>query len=137
MRKNRRFFKVYLIAIAIGAILTVLSLIVRIPLDRSVLNSFLICFENKYTDVFLTQLSLTFITISLTSFLSEDNVTIYWRNVSEEKLIKPTWDCFYSLVIYTFSCVVFSGLALILQLKGLQLLLFCLDILLLMRLSIK
>ena len=76
------------------------------------------------TDLFsyyTAQLSLTFITISVMTVLSEKNVIIYWENIAESRLIKPTFGCFaafswYSIIsnigaaigVFLRSCTVFT-----------------------------
>lgn len=70
---------------------------------------------------YTAQLSLTFITISVMTVLSEKNVIIYWENIAESRLIKPTFGCFaafswYSIIsnigaaigVFLKSCTVFS-----------------------------
>lgn len=50
---------------------------------------------------YTSQLSLTFITISVMSVLSEKNVIIYWENIAESRLIKPTFGCFAAFSWYS------------------------------------
>lgn len=70
---------------------------------------------------YTAQLSLTFITISVMTVLSEKSVVIYWENIAESRLIKPTFGCFaafswYSIIanigaalgVFLRSCTVFT-----------------------------
>jgi len=55
------------------------------------------------------QLSLTFITISVMSVLSDKSVVIYWENVAEAKLIQPLFGSFASFTGYSIAATVCAG----------------------------
>ncbi len=63
-------------------------------------------------DFYLTQLSLTFITITVTSSMSDNGNIIYWENIAEKKLISPTWTCFLAYTCYSFITIFFTTFAL-------------------------
>ena len=63
---------------------------------------------------YTAQLSITFISISVLSVLSDKSVIIYWANVSEDRLIKPTFKCFAAYTYYSIGAAVGSGLGIIL-----------------------
>lgn len=70
------------------------------------------------TDLFgyyAAQLSLTFISISVMSVLSDKSVIIYWANVSEDRLIKPTFSCFAAYTYYSIGATVGAGLGIALD----------------------
>lgn len=90
--------------------------------------------ENGLT-LYLSQLSFTFITISVMSVLSDSSNIIYWENIVERKLIQPKWSCFYAYTTYSFATVLFGGIAGIMGLSLLFMMLFILDILTLMALT--
>jgi len=60
---------------------------------------------------YTAQLSLTFISISVMSVLSDGSVLIYWVNASEDRLIKPTFTSFAAYTYYSIGATVGSGLA--------------------------
>jgi len=60
---------------------------------------------DRVLSLFTSQLSLTFITISVMSVLSDKTVTLYWINLVEDNLIRPPFRCFYAYVIYSFSTI--------------------------------
>ena len=101
------------------------------------LNTIICINGDKALEIFLSQLSLSFITISLTSILSDKSVVIYWENVTEKKLISPKWFCFYSFVIYCIVCSISSGIALLLNQYGLVLLFFGINVCVLFSLTIR
>jgi len=64
---------------------------------------------------YTAQLSLTFISISVMSVLSDKSVIIYWANVSEDRLIRPTFICFAAYTYYSIGATVGSGVGVILN----------------------
>lgn len=58
--------------------------------------------ETVKFDMFFSQLSLTFITISVMSIFSDGNEVIYWQNVVKQKLIEPFASCFKAFFVYSF-----------------------------------
>lgn len=63
---------------------------------------------------YTAQLSITFISISVLSVLSDKSVIIYWANVSEDRLIKPTFNCFAAYTYYSIGAAIGSGLGIVL-----------------------
>lgn len=68
---------------------------------------------------YTAQLSVTFISISVLSVLSDKSVKIYWANISEDRLIKPTFSCFAAYTYYSVGATLGSGIAVI-QKNGLM-----------------
>lgn len=64
---------------------------------------------------YTAQLSLTFISISVLSVLSEKNVIIYWENVAESKLIKPVFGCFAAFTCYSIVANICSAIGVFLS----------------------
>ncbi|MBR4863162.1 MAG: hypothetical protein IKU07_01195, partial [Oscillospiraceae bacterium] len=60
---------------------------------------------------YVGQLSLTFITISVMSVLSEKSVVVYWENIAEAKLIKPLFGSFASYTLYSIAATVGAGIS--------------------------
>lgn len=85
--------------------------------------------------LYLSQLSFTFITISVMSVLSDSSNIIYWENIVDRKLIQPKWNCFYAYTTYSFSTVIFGGIAGLFGLHFLFMALFALDVCILMALT--
>lgn len=69
--------------------------------------------DSEMVEAYLTQLSLTFITVSVITVLSDKSRTVYWINLVEDKLIFPRFRCFFAYVIYTFSTLIINLFALI------------------------
>ena len=66
-------------------------------------------------EYYTAQLSLTFISISVMSVLSDKSVIIYWANVSEDRLIRPTFSCFAAYTYYSIGATVGAGLGVFLD----------------------
>ena len=90
--------------------------------------------ENGLT-LYLSQLSFTFITISVMSVLSDSSVVIYWENIVKKKLIEPEWSCFYSYTTYSFATVLFGGIAALIGLPLVFIIFFVIDIFVLIALT--
>jgi len=69
--------------------------------------------EGDLLGYFSGQLSLTFITISVMSVLSDKSVIVYWENVAEAKLIQPLFGSFASYTYYSISTTVGAGISVI------------------------
>ena len=61
------------------------------------------------------QLSLTFVTISVMSVLSDKSVIIYWENIAEAKLVRPLFGSFASCTAYSIACAVGAGISVLLN----------------------
>lgn len=146
--KISRFFenkKVTLVTACVGVALIAVGMVLRCVLNAG-------AFDNAYTDasflgklyrlgseealtLYLSQLSFTFITISVMSVLSDSSVVIYWENIVKKKLIEPVWKCFYSYTTYSFATVIFGGIAALMGLPLVFLAFFIIDIIVLMALT--
>lgn len=71
--------------------------------------------EGSLLEYYVGQLSLTFITISVMSVLSEKSVIIYWENVAEAKLIKPLFCSFAAFTAYSIAATVGAGISVLLN----------------------
>lgn len=58
--------------------------------------------------IMLSQISSTFIVLSLTSILSTDVGNVYWQDIKDFKLIKPFIYCFYALTTYLITAMILS-----------------------------
>ena len=56
-------------------------------------------------------LSLTFISISVMSVLSDRSVVIYWDNIAEGKLIKPVFGSFAAYTYYSIGAAIGAGIS--------------------------
>ena len=88
-------------------------------------------------ELYICQLSLTFITISLISVLSEKGRDIYWINLVESRLIEPTYTCFYAYTIYSFIALAFGTISYLIGNKILFLIYFIIGIVSLTFLTLK
>jgi len=77
---------------------------------------------------YTAQLSLTFITISVMGVLSDKSVIIYWANVSEDRLIRPTFSCFAAYTYYSIGATLGAGLGILLQNHATFILFFALNV---------
>lgn len=71
--------------------------------------------SNHRVDIYLSQLSLTFITISLMSIFSDTNAIVLWENIVKKTLIEPPASCFKAFFSYSFIYLFFGSLALVLR----------------------
>ena len=79
-------------------------------------------------DIYLSQVSLTFITVSVITVLSDKTVTLYWKNLVEDILVRPKLSCLYSLVTYSISTVLISSVAIVIKNKFFVIICFAIDI---------
>lgn len=113
-QKEGKLLKVSLVSLLVGAVLYIITgmLSKAIP---GISSFFTGLFGDGLRDTminfYVSQLSLTFITITVTSSLSDTGNMIYWENIAEKKLITPTWTCFLAYTAYSFVTIVFSTVA--------------------------
>jgi len=106
--------------LGVGALLCVLFFCIALRLELVMetaenMPNFYKEVESALLDFLLAQVSMTFITISVMSVLSENNLVIYWENVVKERLIAPVFYCFSSLTIYAFVIMIFSFISFCLE----------------------
>lgn len=135
--------KVTLVTVAVGVAVILMGIILKFAFKA---DEALVCFvpfldnlhrigsENGLT-LYLSQLSFTFITISVMSVLSDSSVVIYWENMVKKKLIEPVWSCFHAYTTYSFATVLFGGIAALIGLPLISLGFFVVDIFVLMALT--
>ncbi|MBE6960320.1 MAG: hypothetical protein E7448_06325 [Ruminococcaceae bacterium] len=73
-------------------------------------------------------LSLTFISISVMSMLSDRTVVIYWENIAEGKLIKPVFGSFAAFTYYSIGAAVGAGICVALNNTAAFLIFCCINI---------
>ena len=135
--------KVTLVTLAVGAGAILLGIILKYALKADVAMMALMPFVEKLHQIgsengltlYLSQLSFTFITISVMSVLSDSSVVIYWENIVKKKLIEPVWSCFHAYTTYSFATVLFGGIAALIGLPLIFLIFFVADIFVLMALT--
>lgn len=79
----------------------------------SLLKKVIISIDEHRTDMYLSQLSLTFITISLMSIFSDSNAIILWENIVKKTLIEPPASCFKAYFSYSFFYLFLSTVSLV------------------------
>lgn len=97
---KRNMLKI-IITIDIIIVLIILGYWVSWDLNNIISNIKGICSssnDNYTRDFYLSQVSLSFITISIMSILSDKENTLYWENLSDKNLIRPR-------LFNMFSCV--------------------------------
>lgn len=69
--------------------------------------------KGESAGVFAAQASLTFISISVLSVLSDKDHIIYWKNIIESRLVEPPFRCFAAYTTYSITTIGISlfGLA--------------------------
>jgi len=114
-------WSVVLISILVGLLIVVLFL--YRPENDALKNYciFLNAIENKcekilngeYASTFAAQASLTFISISVLSVLSDKDHIIYWKNIVESRLVEPPFRCFAAYTTYSITTIGISLFGLI------------------------
>ena len=107
-----KLLKVASVSLVVGALLYPA---VTIVFGRDSGSFFVTLFPDGLRDqminLYIAQLSLTFITITVTGSLSDNSNIIYWENIAEKKLIAPTWTCFLAYTSYSFVTIIYSTIA--------------------------
>lgn len=108
----------FLTAVSVAAVFSICYFIAPIGAFLGIKNIDVLTNVFKGADLFTyytAQLSITFISISVLSVLSDKSVIIYWANVSEDRLIKPTFNCFAAYTYYSIGATLGSGLGVVLN----------------------
>ena len=87
--------------------------------------------------VMLSQMSSTFIVLSLTSALSTNVGAVYWQDIKDVKLIKPFFFCFYALTTYLITVMAVSVVGFFVSSTKLMLSAFIVSVTVLVVLTIK
>lgn len=85
----------------------------KIPAVSTLLTSVSAELLNIRADVYLSQLSLTFITISVMSIFSDGNEIVYWQDLVKKILIEPPARCFRAYFAYSFIYLLGSTISLV------------------------
>ena len=103
-------FAIIALAIVIGATIKILIIDYYSILESSnpVIYSFLNKVSDYRIDIFLSQLSMSFLVTSLLSVLGNKGEPIYWQDIIEYKLVKPENLGFKHYTIYCFILVLLS-----------------------------
>lgn len=143
--KNRKSEVLIAIAILICSVITMYFIWVnKINMSSNIYSSKLISrsFElmelltgNQVLNLFISQLSLTFITISVMSVLSEKTVTLFWLNLIEDNLISPAFRCFYAYVIFSFTTMAINLFAIFFNNYGVFIIYFIINLIVLFLLT--
>ena len=64
---------------------------------------------NSYTEIFIGQISLSFIVPSLLTVLGDKSETVLWQNIIKYKLIEPQNRSFKDIINYIFASVLFES----------------------------
>lgn len=108
--QNYKIFEIVFAALLVGLVLFLgMQYVTRLVPDF--VDKLDVLIGDNYMDIYLSQLSLTFITITITSSLSDNSNIIYWENIAEKKLIRPFWTCFLSYTIYSFVTILYATVA--------------------------
>lgn len=87
-------------------------LLLNCPQIYAFCDEMIVGVSNHRVDIYLSQLSLTFITISLMSIFSDSNAIILWENIVKKTLIDPPASCFKAYFFYSFMYLLFSTVSL-------------------------
>ena len=116
IKKDSKLLKVASVSLVVGALLyRAVRAIFGTSLGAYFTDLFSDSLRDQMINLYIAQLSLTFITITVTGSLSDNSNIIYWENIAEKKLIAPTWTCFLAYTSYSFVTIVFSTIAIFLD----------------------
>ena len=109
--------KYNIIAMLVGCAIYILTKIgiylsIRTP---GILASLWDLVYNSYTDIFVGQISLSFIVPSLLTVLGDKSETVLWQNIIKYKLIEPQNRSFKDIINYIFASVLFSFISILLN----------------------
>lgn len=111
LNENRALKAVITYALAIVLMITVCSFFNYAGLWKDNMN--LACFgeENgfNYQDILFTQISVSFIVISLTTVLSSNSKVVYWVDLIQMELVDPILTDFLAYSMYIFACLTASA----------------------------
>ena len=88
-------------------------------------------------DILLSQISNTFIVLSLTAVLSTNVGYVYWIDIKDHKLVEPLFSCFIAIMTYLLTDLCFSVIVYLLNKPDSLFLSFLVSIILLIWLSYK
>ena len=88
-------------------------------------------------DLLLSQISNTFIVLSLTAVLSTDVGCVYWIDIKDHKLVEPVFSCFIAIMTYLLTGLCFSILVYLLDKPDSLIISYLISIVLLIWLSYK
>jgi len=83
--------------------------------DSALYHEFMSLVVEHRVDLFLTQISVSFIAITITSVLSSKDELVYWANLVEEILVYPKHSSFESVTDYCFFSVIGSFVCVIIK----------------------
>lgn len=67
--------------------------------------------QKELLELYIALLSLTFISISVMSMLSDRSIVIYWENIATRKLIKPVFCSFAAYTYYSVGAALGAGVS--------------------------
>lgn len=91
--------------------------------------------RNELWSLWAAQLSLTFLSISVLSVLSDKDHIIYWKDLVEERLLRPRFRCFAAYTYYSIAVAIVSFVGVIFHCATLFLLAFVINIAILILLT--
>lgn len=83
-----------------------------------------VMFQSTYVDLYIGQLSIAFIVVSVIGVLSSKNENLYWEDLIQYSLVNPIGSSIQSLAFYLFMTVLCSTIALCTQRNTLFLIYF-------------
>ena len=118
-RKTFRKEEAFLVAVGVGFVVTLCSLflfsgfngLIVAPLggiEGWMQATFGDALYGNLWSLWTAQLSLTFLSISVLSILSDRDHVIYWKDLVEERLLSPRFGCFAAYTYYSITAAVVS-----------------------------
>lgn len=89
----------------------------RLPLWGQVIVPLSGLVDNNFINLFISQISTTFLVTAFLSFLGDKNAQIYWTTAMDHKLVHPKGSSLMDLASYSFCTLPISLLAILLQAK--------------------
>jgi len=141
IKRYERFIEFFVIILLCGLIWFVcesnISFFGRQYCIKQMLDNKLNGFNRYVWNAFFSELSFTFITISLLSIMINSKKVIYWVNIVEEKLVTPLFKNYYAYSIYAFTILVYTFAAALCKKESLVWVYFSFSLLIMIRLSFK
>ena len=89
----------------------------RLPLWGQVIVPLSDLVDDNFINLFISQISTTFLVTAFLSFLGDKNAQIYWTTAMDHKLVHPKGSSLMDLASYSFCTLPISLLAILLQAK--------------------
>ena len=144
--KNFKKTETLFVTVVVSAVLTLVCLylfsgfggLTKAPfymVEEEIKDMFGGALRNELWSLWAAQLSLTFLSISVLSVLSDKDHVIYWKDLVEERLLRPRFRCFAAYTYYSISVAIVSFVGVAFRCSTLFLFAFCINVAILVLLT--